>query len=239
MTLTNKKILVTGGATGIGLGLTERFLSDNNTVIICGRRTEALEAVSGQYPEVITFQCDLEKEAERLRLYNWLLENHSDLNILVNNAGIQNWMGVEDENFYLRAQQEINVNITAPVHLTHLLLQLPSLETIMNVSSGLAFVPLAKVPVYCATKAFMRSFTLSLRHQLKGKKTVIEIVPPALNTDLGQKGLHSEYPPVSDFIASIFEQLNEGKDELTFGSSAARANTNNESIKDYFNMMNQ
>jgi uncharacterized oxidoreductase len=77
-----------------------------------------------------------------------------------------------------------------------------------------------------------------LRHQLKGKKTVIEIIPPALNTDLGAKGLHSAYPPVSDFITSIFEQLNEGKDELTFGTSAARANTNNESIESYFNMMN-
>ena len=126
----------------------------------------------------------------------------------------------------------------APVHLTHLLLQLPSLETVMNVSSGLAFVPLAKVPVYCATKAFIRSFTLTLRHQLKGKKAVIEIIPPALNTDLGQAGRHTEYPPVSDFINSIFEQLEEGKEELTFGSSATRANTNNESIKDYFNMMN-
>jgi uncharacterized oxidoreductase len=239
MRITNKKILVTGGATGIGLGLTERFLNDNNTVIVCGRRAEALEEVSTQYPNVITFQCDLEQESGRIKLSNWLKENHDDLNILVNNAGIQNWMKIEDERFYEKAQQEVNINITAPVHLTQLLLQLPSLDTIMNVSSGLAFVPLAQAPIYCATKAFLRSFTLSLRHQLKGKKTVIEIIPPALNTDLGAKGLHSAYPPVSDFITSIFEQLNEGKDELTFGTSAARANTNNESIESYFNMMNQ
>jgi uncharacterized oxidoreductase len=239
MRITNKKILVTGGATGIGLGLTERFLNDNNTVIICGRRAEALEEVSTKYPNVITFQCDLEQESGRIKLFNWLKENHDDLNILVNNAGIQNWMKIEDERFYEKAQQEVNINITAPVHLTQLLLQLPSLDTIMNVSSGLAFVPLAQAPIYCATKAFLRSFTLSLRHQLKGKKTVIEIIPPALNTDLGAKGLHSAYPPVSDFITSIFEQLNEGKDELTFGTSAARANTNNESIESYFNMMNQ
>jgi uncharacterized oxidoreductase len=238
MRITNKKILVTGGATGIGLGLTERFLNDNNTVIVCGRRAEALEKVSTKYPNVITFQCDLEEESGRIKLSNWLKENHDDLNILVNNAGIQNWMKIEDERFYEKAQQEVNINITAPVHLTQLLLQLPSLDTIMNVSSGLAFVPLAQAPIYCATKAFFRSFTLSLRHQLKGKKTVIEIIPPALNTDLGAKGLHSAYPPVSDFITSIFEQLNEGKDELTFGTSAARANTNNESIESYFNMMN-
>jgi uncharacterized oxidoreductase len=238
MKITNKKILVTGGATGIGLGLTERFLADNNTVLICGRSAESLKNASAQYPNVITFQCDLEQESERLRLYNWLVESHNDLNILVNNAGIQNWMEVEADDFYQRAQQEISINIMAPVHLTNLLLQLPSLDTIMNVSSGLAFVPLSKVPVYCATKAFMRSFTLSLRHQLKGKKVVVEIIPPALNTDLGQKGLHAAHPPVSDFIASIFQQLEEGKDELTFGSSATRADTNNESIHAYFNMMN-
>jgi uncharacterized oxidoreductase len=238
MQLTNKKILVTGGATGIGLGLTERFLNDGNTVLICGRRAEALQAVCDKYPEVIVFQCDLEKELERSRLYNWLLENHSDLNVLVNNAGIQNWTGVEDDDFYQKAQQEIDINITTPIHLTHLLLQLPSLETIMNVSSGLAFVPLAKVPVYCATKAFLRSFTLSLRYQLKGKIAVIEIIPPALNTDLGHTGLHNEYPPVSEFITSIFEQLREGKDELTFGSSASRADANNAAISNYFNMMN-
>lgn len=238
MRITNKKILVTGGATGIGLGLTERFLNDNNTVIVCGRRAEALEEVSSKYPDVITFQCDLEQELDRIKLYNWLQDNHADLNILVNNAGIQNWMRVDDDRFYEKASQEININITAPVHLTQLLLQLPSLDTIMNVSSGLAFVPLAQVPIYCATKAFLRSFTLSLRHQLKGKKTVIEIIPPALNTDLGAKGLHSAYPPVSDFITSIFEQLNDGKDELTFGMSAERANTNNESIESYFKMMN-
>jgi uncharacterized oxidoreductase len=178
-------------------------------------------------------------ESGRIKLSDWLKENHDDLNILVNNAGIQNWMKIEDERFYEKAQQEVNINITAPVHLTQLLSQLPSLDTIINVSSGLAFVPLAQAPIYCATKAFLRSFTLSLRHQLKGKKTVIEIIPPALNTDLGVKGLHSAYPPVSDFITSIFEQLNEGKDELTFGTSAARANTNNESIESYFNMMNQ
>lgn len=109
----------------------------------------------------------------------------------------------------------------------------------MNVTSGLAFVPLAKVPVYCATKAFMRSFTLSLRHMLKQKNIeVIEIIPPALNTDLGAKGIHSAYPPVSDFIESIFEQLKSGRTELTFAMSEDRLKANNETIQDYFNRMN-
>jgi uncharacterized oxidoreductase len=157
----------------------------------------------------------------------------------VNNAGIQNWMSIADEDFYENANNEITINISAPIHLSTLFLNLKGLNTIMNVTSGLAFVPLSKVPVYCATKAFMRSFTLSLRYQLKSTNTeVIEIIPPALNTDLGGKGIHDEHPPVGDFVESIFKQLQEGKVELTFGTSESRAAANNETIADYFNRMN-
>jgi len=239
MQLQNNKILITGGASGIGLGLTERFISENNAVIICGRRQEALKEVADRFPNVITRVCDISLVADRLELYNWIRENHSDLNVLVNNAGIQNWMNLGDEQFYQKASDEITINALAPVHLTDLFLKLQSLTTIMNVTSGLAFVPLSKVPVYCATKAFMRSFTLSLRHLLKAKNIeVIEIIPPALNTDLGGKGIHTAFPAVSDFIESIFAQLKEGKTELTFGTSAERATANNETISEYFKMMN-
>jgi len=239
MQLQNNKILITGGASGIGLGLTERFINEKNKVIICGRRQEALKEVADRFPNVITRVCDISLEADRLELYNWIRENHSDLNVLVNNAGIQNWMNLGDEQFYQKASDEITINALAPVHLTDLFLKLQSLTTIMNVTSGLAFVPLSKVPVYCATKAFMRSFTLSLRHLLKAKNIeVIEIIPPALNTDLGGKGIHTAFPAVSDFIESIFAQLKEGKTELTFGTSAERATANNETISEYFKMMN-
>jgi uncharacterized oxidoreductase len=239
MQLHNNKILITGGGSGIGLGLTRRFVQEKNTVIICGRREDVLNEVASQFSSVITKTCDLANEADRIELFNWVRENHSDLNVLVNNAGIQNWMDISDEDFYARASTEISINTLAPIHLTNLFLQLPSLSTIINVTSGLAFVPLAKVPVYCATKAFMRSFTLSLRHLLQSKGVeVIEMIPPALNTDLGRKGLHDAYPPVSDFVEAIFHQLKEGKTELTFGTSEDRAKANNETIADYFKRMN-
>lgn len=90
MQLSNNKILITGGASGIGLGIAERFIKENNTVIICGRREEALREAANRFPGLITRQCDLSVEADRIGLYNWVAENHSDLNILVNNAGIQN-----------------------------------------------------------------------------------------------------------------------------------------------------
>lgn len=239
MKLTANKILITGGASGIGLGLTERFIKENNTVIICGRRKSVLDEVQTKFPSVVTKVCDLANEQERVDLYKWISEYHSDLNVLVNNAGIQNWVDVTDSAFYQKANDEVTTNILAPIHLTNLFIQLKSLTTIINVTSGLAFVPLSKVSVYSATKAFFRSFTLSLRHQLKSKNIeVIEMIPPALNTDLGGKGLHDGMPAVSDFVASVFQQMKEGKTELTFGTSESRANANNETITEYFNRMN-
>ena len=239
MNISNNKILITGGATGLGLGLTKRFIEENNTVIICGRREAALNEVVKKYPSVIVKVCDLSNAAERIALYNWIAENHSDLNVLVNNAGVQNWMSVSDSDFYEKADHEIETNILAPIHLTKLFSGLASFKTIINVTSGLAFVPLSKVAVYSATKSFFRSFTLSLRHQLKDKNIeVIEMIPPALNTDLGGIGLHNGLPEVSDFVESVFSQMKEGKTELTFGSSADRAQANNETIAEYFAKLN-
>jgi len=240
MKLTNNKILITGGATGIGLGLVEGFVRENNVVIICGRREAALKAVSDKYPSVITRVCDLSVEAERIELYNWIAENHNDLNVLVNNAGIMNWMNVADNDFYQRASDEIATNVMAPIHLTTLFVNLPSLDTIINVTSGLAFVPVSGAPVYCGTKAFLRSFTLSLRHSLKSTGIeVIELIPPAISTDIsGGKNRNMGYPTVDEFVASIFQQLQEGKTELTFGTSETRAKATNDAIAEYYKKLN-
>lgn len=239
MNLTGNKILITGGASGIGLGLTERFLQEGNTVIICGRRESVLNEITAKHPSVITKVCDLSVAAERIALYEWVKENHSDLNVLVNNAGIQQWMNVTDTDFYERAKTELATNIEAPVHLVSLFVNLPSINTIINVTSGLAFVPFTKVPVYSATKAFFHSFTRSIQYLLKAKGIeVIEMIPPALNTDLGGKGLHDAAPPVSDFIDAVFQQMKEGKTELAFGFSEAMTKAGPEEIEQAFNRMN-
>jgi uncharacterized oxidoreductase len=239
MKLNNNKILITGGGSGIGLGLTERFIQEGNTVIICGRREDVLKNVADQHPSIITYNCDLTIESDRIALYNWVAENHSDVNVLINNAGIQNWMHISDNDFYQKTNHEINTNVIAPLHLTNLFLDLKSLDTIINVTSALAFVQLSKVPVYCATKAFFHSYTQSLRHLLKPRNIeVIEMIPPALNTDLGGKGIHDEFPPVSVFIEAIFEQLKEGKSELTFGLSEIMSKADPDGIKNAFNRMN-
>ena len=239
MNISNNKILITGGATGIGLGLTERFIKENNTVIICGRSEATLKKVQDQFPSVITISCDLSIATERERLFNWISEKHSDLNVLVNNAGIQQWMSIEEDDFFQRAKEEIAINIEAPLHLTFLFIKLKSLHTIINLTSGLSFVPLTKTPVYSATKSFFHSFTLSLRQLLKSKNIeVIEMIPPALNTDLGGKGLHDSAPPVSDFIDAVFLQLVQGETQLTFGFSEAMSKANPQELQNTFNRMN-
>jgi uncharacterized oxidoreductase len=239
MKITNNKILITGGGTGIGFALAERFIKDGNTVIVCGRRESALEEAKSRLPSLIIKVCDLSDEKERTDLYEWVSQNHKDLGILVNNAGIQNWMAIDDPDFFQRAKQEIGINIEAPIHLSSLFQNLMSLKTIMNVTSGLAFVPLTRTPVYSATKAFFHSFTISLRHLLKPKNIgVIEIIPPALNTDLGGKGIHDFAPPVSGFIESIFQQLEEGKNELTYQFTGQMSKAGAEVFKPIFERMN-
>lgn len=109
----------------------------------------------------------------------------------------------------------------------------------MNVTSGLSFVPLTKVPVYSATKAFFHSFTLSLRYLLQVRNIeVIEIIPPALNIDLGGKGIHDFAPPVSDFLDAIFAQLKDGKTELSFGFSEAMTKAGPAELQAAFDRMN-
>lgn len=240
MKLSGNKILITGGASGIGFGMAERFIIENNTVIVCGRRQSALDEAAHKFPSIITRQCDLASATDREQLYQWISREHGDLNVLVNNAGIQQWMSISDADFYTRAKEELAVNIEAPLHLTSLFIQLNSLHTVMNVSSGLAFVPLIKTPVYSGTKAFFHSFTLSIRALLASRNIeVIEVIPPALNTDLGGKGLHDHAPPVADFITSIFDQLKDGKNELTFGFSDVMVKSTPEALHQTFIRLNQ
>lgn len=240
MKLSGNKILITGGATGIGFGLAERFIRENNTVIICGRRRLVLQEAQRQLPELIIKQCDLSLPAEREELLNWISEKHSDLNVLVNNAGIQKRNNqITDEDFFDHVQEELTINVEAPIHLTSLFLKLKNLNTIMNVTSGLGLVPMTKVSIYSATKAFFHSYTVSLRALLKPKNIeVIEIIPPALNTDLGGTGQHDYAPPVKDFIDAIFDQLEQEKTELTFGFSDAIMQAMPETWNNIFKRMN-
>ena len=163
--------------------------------------------------------------------------------MLINNAGIQQRIQLSQQPSWETLNEEIAINLEAPIHLSTLFI--PHLikrerSAIINITSGLAFAPLANVPVYCATKAALRSFTLSLRHQLAGTPiAVIEIIPPAVNTDLGGKGLHTFGAPVDEFADAVMEQLKMGSIEATHGFSTEMRQANPEQLDAVFKRMNQ
>lgn len=236
-------VLITGGASGIGLALAERFIQAGSSVIICGRREDKLKEAQSKYPQLHIRVCNVANPAERTALFTWVTETYPGLNILVNNAGIQQRIQLQQKPAWETLGEELAINLEAPIHLStlfipHLLHQ--EQPAMINITSGLAFVPLANVPVYCATKAALRSFTLSLRHQLSGTPvSVIEIIPPAVDTDLGGKGLHTFGVPLNEFTDAIVEQLKMGSIEATYGFSVESSRATREQLEAIFKEMNQ
>jgi uncharacterized oxidoreductase len=186
---TGNTILITGGSTGIGFALARVLSEAGNEVVICGRRGDRLDEAKRMLSGVHAVKCDVADAGERKTLFDWATGNFRNLNILVNNAGIQRQIdfrtGAAD---LTTGEDEIETNLRAPIHLSalfipHLVAQ--QAAAIVNVSSGLGFIPLATVPVYCATKAALHSFSLSLRHQLRETPVkVFEIIPPTVDTEL-------------------------------------------------------
>ena len=243
MELRANTVLITGGASGIGFALAERFVQAENSVIICGRREHKLKEAQSKYPQLDIRVCNVANPAERSALFAWVTETYPSLNILVNNAGIQQQIELQQMPTWEMLDEEVAINLEAPIHLStifipHLLKQ--KRPAIINITSGLSFVPKASVPVYCATKAALHSFTLSLRHQLSDTPiSVIEIIPPAVDTDLGGKGLHTFGVSVNEFTDDIVEQLKKGNSEATYGFSAESSHATREQLDAIFKQMNQ
>ena len=191
MNIAGNTILITGGATGIGYALAEAFLKEDNEVVICGRRQHKLREAKRKLPGIHVKRFDVSKEDQRQKLFRWVTTSFSDLNILVNNAGIQRQFDFTSPKIiktFPSKDDEVAVNLVAPIRLCALFTPILSKKkraAIVNISSGLAFVPLAMMPIYCATKAALHSFTSSLRHQLRSTTVrVFEAAPPATDTEL-------------------------------------------------------
>ena len=191
MNITGNTVLITGGATGIGFALAEVFLKKDNDVIICGRRERKLKQAKRKLPGIHIKRFDVAKEKERQKLFRWVTSNFSDVNILVNNAGIQRQFDFTSRKIvkpFHSKDDEIAVNLVAPIRLCALFtpnLSKKKKAAIVNISSGLAFVPIAMMPIYCATKAALHSFTVSLRHQLRNTTVrVFDVAPPTTDTEL-------------------------------------------------------
>jgi len=227
MKMSGNTILITGGATGIGYAMAKYFLERDNEVLICGRRENRLAEAADGLAGVKTFKCDVTNSGERIALFEYVKNNFPNMNILINNAGVQRNIdltkGTAD---FENGDNEIRVNFEAPVFLSALFTPFLSGKenaAIVNVSSGLAFRAeyATGMPIYCATKAALHAFSLAQRKQLEplGIK-VIELIPPAvvseLNTDGGRwkRGEGTDMPSSEAYAASALARMEQGETEI-------------------------
>jgi uncharacterized oxidoreductase len=213
MNATGNTILITGGGSGIGRGLAEAFHALGNQVIVAGRRRQALDETTAANPGMKSIPLDIADPAAIRNFAAEVSEAYPALNVLINNAGIMRAEKLlEQPDDLADAEAIVTTNLLGPIRLTAALL--PALRrqprsTIVNVSSGLAFLPLAITPTYCATKAALHSYTLSLRYQLRATTTeVLELVPPYVATDLMGGASDSRAMPLDQFIAETMKILN-------------------------------
>lgn len=217
MQITGNTILITGGGSGIGRALAEAFHKDGNQVIIAGRRKALLDEATAANPGMQSAVLDIGDGDAILGFAEQIKGDFPALNVVVHNAGIMKTEDVRDGSME-DAEATVATNLLGPIRLTAALLPLLLAQpqgAILTVSSGLAFVPLALSPTYCATKAAIHSYTQSLRYQLKDTAVqVIELVPPYVQTELGGERQASDpnAMPLKDFIEETMSLLKASPD---------------------------
>jgi len=248
MKISGNTLLITGGATGIGYAMAKSFLQAGNEVIICGRREERLLQTQKKHPDLHIKVCNVADEADRRALVKWATANFRNLNILVNNAGVQRDIDfTEGIDEFLAGDSEIKINLEAPIVLSGLFI--PYLTgkkeaAIINVSSGLGFVPAARMPVYSATKAGLHAFSMALRYQLKNQGIkVFEVVPPAVDTELNQEGrtkrgnFKANLEP-DEFVAAVMKGFQNDVFEIGYGMSEGFIKASRAELDKSFQQMN-
>src|SRR6266403_2344353 len=213
MKMTDNTILITGGGSGIGRALAEAFHKLDNQVIIAGRGKKTLDETTAANPGMKSVTLDVSDPKSIQSFAAQVTKEFPSLNVLINNAGIMQPENLLEKPDASVAEAIVTTNLLGPIRLTAALL--PPLRkqpraTIMTVSSGLAFVPLAMTPTYCATKAAVHSYTQSLRYQLKSTKVeVIELIPPYVQTTLmgDQQAEDPRAMPLKEFIDEVMDIL--------------------------------
>ncbi|MEE3664250.1 SDR family NAD(P)-dependent oxidoreductase [Brenneria sp. g21c3] len=211
MKTTGNTILITGGTSGIGLGLALRFHQAGNKVIVAGRRKKLLDQIVAAYPGIAAIELDVTDPASVNRARETAAARYPELNVLVNNAGIMLGEDLRNPDDLKIAEETVAINLLGAIRMTYAFLpQLVSKDdaAILNVTSALAFVPLPAVPTYNATKAALHSFSESLRVQLADTTvSVIEIAPPGVRTTLFGQQNNERSMPLDDFLTETLDLL--------------------------------
>jgi uncharacterized oxidoreductase len=207
MKTSGNTILITGGGSGIGEALARRFHDAGNSVIIAGRRRDALDRAIAGREHMHAIELDVESASGVEDFARRLLAEHPAVNVLINNAGIMRFEQLDARRDLNDAEATITTNLLGPIRLTNALIDHFATQpdaAIVNVTSGLAFVPMTATPTYNATKAAIHSYTISLREVLKDRVEVIELAPPAVQTGLtpGQES-RPGYQPLDDFADEV------------------------------------
>jgi uncharacterized oxidoreductase len=214
MKISGNTILITGGGSGIGRELAQRFHDLGNTVIVAGRTQASLEETVHGRANMHWLTVDASDEASIAAFAKTALERFPAINMLLNNAGIMHREDIAHGGETAIAEQTLITNVLGPIRMTNAFVDHLSAQAdavIVNTTSGLAFVPLVAAPSYSASKAALHSWTVSLREQLRGSVEVIELAPPAVRTELtpGQS-TREGYMPLDDYAAeviSLFQQV--------------------------------
>jgi uncharacterized oxidoreductase len=223
MKLSGNTILITGGGTGIGLGLAGAFAERGNEVVICGRRQEKLDEACRRLPGLRAQRCDVSDAADRQRLFDAIAADGLAINVLINNAACMRPYDFSRPDALDAAglQQDISANFAAPIEMIRLflpMLRAHERATLINVSSPGGVVPVARYPVYCASKAAMISFTRSLRYQLAHELKIISLYPPSVDTAM-MAGVGLPTISVDECNRKIMKQLARGRDEIWIGEA--------------------
>jgi uncharacterized oxidoreductase len=225
MRLTGRTILITGGSAGIGLAFALKFLELGNEVIVTGRRQAVLDAVKAQHPKLHTIQSDIADPQQIAALAARVKVQFPQLDVLMNNAGVGGAMNLRSPVSDLAAlTSEVDINLSGVIRMTSALIDILTANhgTVINVSSGLALVPLPSNAIYSATKAAVHSYTQSLRFQLEDSGVeVIELMPPAVRTDMTDEFAEHDFPMIStqELVTLTFAGLRAGKSEIRPGQS--------------------
>ena len=225
MRLTGRTILITGGSAGIGLAFALKFLELGNEVIVTGRRQAVLDAVKSRYPRLHTIQSDIADPAQIAALAARVKADFPRLDVLMNNAGVGVAMDLKTPASDLAAlTNEVDINLGGVIRMSSAMIDILTANkgTIINVSSGLAFVPLPSNAIYSATKAAVHSYTQSLRFQLEHSGVeVIELMPPAVRTDLTDEFAEHGISMISteELVKQSFAALRSGRVEIRPGQT--------------------